>query len=118
MAEQEMYGVLHCEPCEECVEEAWQLIGAGGLYWESSFSCSRYGIQACDWGQGVPPPEVREGIVAREGTVHLAVGGADGVPVGVLRRVYRLSIAEVMAARRTGCRATPMEARYLRSATS
>ncbi|MEJ8642665.1 hypothetical protein WKI68_17185 [Streptomyces sp. MS1.HAVA.3] len=55
--------------------------------------------------------------MAREGTVHLPVGGPDGVPIALLRRVYGLSIAEVAAARTTGYRATPVEARYLLSTT-
>ncbi|MFC9825707.1 hypothetical protein ACFWG6_29815 [Streptomyces erythrochromogenes] len=70
MAEQQMYGVAHCEPCEECV-------------------------------------------LAREGAVHLPVGGPGGVPIALLRRLYGLSIAEVVAARAEGYRATPVEARYL-----
>lgn len=113
MAEQQMDGILHCEPCEECVQEAWQSIENGTLRWEAWDSCSRYVFQACDRGRGVPPPWIRERIVADEGTVHLPVGGPAGVPIALLRRVYGLTIAEVVAARASGWRATPTEARYL-----
>ncbi|MGW4503559.1 hypothetical protein ACWENO_02870 [Streptomyces sp. NPDC004436] len=117
MAEQQMYGVTHCEPCEECVREEWQFVADGELCWEAYDACTRYVFQACDRGRGVPPPWIRERILAREGSVHLAVGGPDGVPIALLRRVYGLSIAEVVAARGTGYRATPVEARYLKSST-
>ncbi|RSS51649.1 hypothetical protein EF912_20550 [Streptomyces sp. WAC07061] len=113
MAEQQMYAFLHCEPCEECVREEWQSIQDGRLRWEAYDYCPRYAVQACDRGWGVPPPEVRERIVAREGTVHLPVGGPDGVSMALLREVYGLTIAEVMNARATGWRVTPVEARYL-----
>ncbi|MEU7731026.1 hypothetical protein AB0B78_38375 [Streptomyces sp. NPDC040724] len=117
MAEQQVYATLHCEPCEECVREDWQFIQDGELQWAGFDHCPRYEMYACDQGRGVPPPSVRERIVAREGTVHLPVGGPDGVPIALLRRVYRLTIAEVAAARKTGYRATPVEARYLLSPT-
>ncbi|MFE7186936.1 hypothetical protein [Streptomyces erythrochromogenes] len=113
MAEQQMSGVLHCEPCEECVREEWQFVRDGELRWEGYDHCPRYEIYACDRGRGVPPPWIRERILAREGSVHLCVGGSDGVPIALLRRVYGLSIAEVVAARAEGYRATPVEARYL-----
>lgn len=35
------------------------------------------------------------------------------MPIALLRRLYGLSIAEVVAARAEGYRATPVEARYL-----
>ncbi|MFJ2591956.1 hypothetical protein [Streptomyces erythrochromogenes] len=113
MAEQQMYLVAHCEPCEECVREEWQFIRDGELRWEAYESCTRYPFQACERGPGIPPPPIRERILAREGTVRLPVGGPDGVPIALLRRVYGLSIAEVVAARAEGYRATPVEARYL-----
>ncbi|CAM5374590.1 hypothetical protein SAVIM40S_01551 [Streptomyces avidinii] len=113
-----MYAVLHCEPCEECVQEDWQFIEGGELRWRGYEHCPRYEVYACDDGRGVPPPWVRERIVASDGTVHLPVGGPDGVPVALLRRVYGLTIAEVVAARTAGWWATPVEARYLLSPTS
>ncbi|MFE6909774.1 hypothetical protein [Streptomyces erythrochromogenes] len=113
MAEQQMSLILHCEPCEECVREEWQFVRHGELRWEGYDHCRRYEVYACDRGRGVPPPWVRERILAREGAVHLSVGGPDGVPIALLRRVYGLSIAEVVAARAEGYRATPVEARYL-----
>ncbi|MFG2980458.1 hypothetical protein ACGFYQ_04270 [Streptomyces sp. NPDC048258] len=113
MAEQQMYATLHCEPCAECAQEQWQSIDDGRLRWEAYEYCPRYAVQACARGRGVPPPWIRERIIAREGTVHLPVGGADGVPIALLRRVYGLTIAEVVAARTTGWRATPVEARLL-----
>ncbi|WCD88406.1 hypothetical protein KPP03845_104813 [Streptomyces xanthophaeus] len=113
MAEQQVYATTHCEPCEECVQEDWQFVRDGELYWAGYGHCPRYEVYACDDGRGVPPPWVRERIVALEGTVHLPVGGPGGVPIALLRRVYGLSIAEVVAARKTGYRATPVEARYL-----
>ncbi|MFF3678845.1 hypothetical protein ACFYYS_33370 [Streptomyces sp. NPDC002120] len=117
MAEQRMYLTLHCEPCEECVQEDWQFIRDGELRWEGFEHCPRYEVYAHDDGRGVPPPWVRERIMAREGTVHLQVGGPDGVPIALLRRVYGLTIAEIVAARTTGWRATPVEARYLTGPT-
>ncbi|MEV7446456.1 hypothetical protein AB0O22_35820 [Streptomyces sp. NPDC091204] len=99
MAEQQMYLTLHCEPCEECVQEDWQFIRDGELRWEGFEHCPRYEVHACDDGRGVP------------------VGGPDGVPIALLRRVYGLTIAEVAAARKTGYRATPVEARYLTGPT-
>ncbi|MFD6110682.1 hypothetical protein ACFWG0_11320 [Streptomyces yangpuensis] len=117
MAEQQMYGVTHCEPCEECVREEWQSIREGALRWEAYEYCPRCLVQACDRGRGVPPPWIRERILAREGAVHLPVGGPGGVPIALLRRVYGLSIAEVVAAREQGYRATPVEARYLTAPT-
>ncbi|WP_030850399.1 hypothetical protein [Streptomyces sp. NRRL F-4474] len=113
MAEQQRDGVAHCEPCEECVQEQWQSVEGGELRWEAYESCGRYPFQACDRGRGVPPPWIRERILARDGSVRLTVGGPDGVPIALLRRVYGLSIAEVVAARAAGYRATPVEARYL-----
>ncbi|MFJ8564737.1 MULTISPECIES: hypothetical protein [unclassified Streptomyces] len=113
MSEQQMYVVLHCEPCEECVQEDWQFIEDGELRWRGYEHCPRYEAYACDDGRGVPAPWIRERILAREGAVHLAVGGPGGVPVALLRRVYGLTIAEVVAARTAGWRATPVEARYL-----
>ncbi|MFF4421430.1 hypothetical protein ACFY04_11690 [Streptomyces sp. NPDC001549] len=115
--EQEMYVVLHCEPCGECVDDDRQSIEDGQLCWASSYVCPRYAVQWRDRGRGVPPPWIRERIVAREGAVHLPAGGLDGVPVAVLRRVYGLTIAEVTAARKSGHRATPVEARYLSDPT-
>lgn len=108
-----MYGWTHCGPCEDCVEEDWQLVQDGELRWEGYQHCPRNEVYACDGGRGVPPPWVRERILAREGSVHLPVGGPDGVPIALLRRVYGLTIAEVVAARTEGYRATPVEARYL-----
>ncbi|APU41969.1 MULTISPECIES: hypothetical protein [unclassified Streptomyces] len=117
MAEQQTYGRTHCGPCEECVEEEWQLVREDGeLGWEGYQHCPRYEVYACDRGRGIPPPWVRERVLAREGAVHLAVGGPDGIPIALLRRVYGLSIAEVLAARTAGYRATPVEARYLTAA--
>ncbi|MEU8778792.1 hypothetical protein [Streptomyces sp. NPDC048606] len=113
MVERQMYVVLHCEPCEECVREERQYVEGGELRWEATEHCPRYEVLACDRGRGVPPPWIREAILAREGAVHLSVGGPDGVPIALLRRVYGLSIAEVVAARTRGYRATPVEARYL-----
>ncbi|MFI8498013.1 hypothetical protein ACIGFK_05865 [Streptomyces sp. NPDC085524] len=113
MAEQWMDGYAHCEPCEECVQEAWQVIDGGVLRWEAYDFCPSDGSLACDRGRGVPPPWIRERIVALEGTVRLPVGGPDGVPIALLRRVYGLTIAEVAAARATGWEATPVEARFL-----
>ncbi|MBW5485570.1 hypothetical protein [Streptomyces bambusae] len=113
MTEQQLYASLHCEPCEECVREERQSVQDGRLRWEAYDYCPRYSVQACDRGWGVPPPWVRERIVAREGTVHLPVGGPDGVPIALLRTVYGLTIAETAAARATGWYATPTEARYL-----
>ncbi|QES56419.1 hypothetical protein DEJ51_21405 [Streptomyces venezuelae] len=112
-----MYRVLHCEPCEECVREDWQFIRDGELRWEGFDHCPAYEIYACERGRGVPPPPVRERILAREGAVRLSVGGPCGVPVALLRRVYGLTVAELAAARRTGYRATPVEARYLSAPT-
>lgn len=111
-----MYAVLHCEPCEECVREEWQSIVDGELRREAYEACTRHPFQACERGRGVPPPWIRERVLAREGTVRLPVGGPDGVPIALLRRVYGLSIAEVVAARAEGYRATPVEARYLTAA--
>ncbi|MFC9587748.1 hypothetical protein ACFVJ8_33645 [Streptomyces yangpuensis] len=118
MAEQQRYGVAHCEPCEECVREEGQSVQGGELRWEAYESCTRYPFLACDRGAGVPPPWIRERILAREGAVHLPVGGPGGVPIALLRRVYGLSIAEVVAAREHGYRATPVEARYLGAPTT
>ncbi|MFF8259224.1 hypothetical protein [Streptomyces virginiae] len=118
MAEQHMHAWTHCGPCEDCVEEDWQLVQYGELRWEGYQHCPRNEVYACDRGTGVPPPEVRERILAREGSVHLAVGGPDGVPIALLRRVYGLSIAEAVAARTEGYRATPVEARYLMAAAT
>ncbi|MGW6984973.1 hypothetical protein ACWGE1_36890 [Streptomyces sp. NPDC054932] len=117
MAEQQMHATFHREPCEDCVREDWQFIRDGELHWEGYEHCRRYGSYACDGGRGVPPTPVRERILAREGAVHLPVGGPDGVPIALLRRVYGLSIAEVVAARAAGYRATPVEARYLSGPT-
>ncbi|MET9687622.1 hypothetical protein ABZY81_03995 [Streptomyces sp. NPDC006514] len=117
MPKQEMYAVLHCEPCEECVHDDRQSVEDGQLSWTSSYVCTRYDVRWCDRGRGVPPPWIRDRIVEREGTVHLPVGGLDGVPIAVLRRLYGLTIAEVVAARKEGYRATPVEARYLSGPT-
>ncbi|MFJ4778647.1 hypothetical protein [Streptomyces sp. NPDC088762] len=117
MAEQQTDGHAHCAPCGECVQEAWQSLEDGTLRWEAYDSCPRYAFQACDRGRGVPPPWIRERIVAREGTVRLPVGGPDGVPIALLRRVYGLTIAEVTAARATGWEATRVEAVLLSSAS-
>ncbi|MFD9306630.1 hypothetical protein ACFWCB_28875 [Streptomyces sp. NPDC060048] len=76
------------------------------------------GLQVCDWGWGVPPPTIRERIVAVEGTVHLAVGGPDGVPLKAVREVYRLTIPELGEVRSHGLRATPVEAEVLRGTRS
>ncbi|MFD7784538.1 hypothetical protein ACFV4Q_15790 [Streptomyces nojiriensis] len=118
MAEQQMYLTLHCEPCEDCVQEDWQFIRDGELHWAGFEHCPQCEVYVCDDGRGVPPPRIRERIVAREGTVHLPVGGPGGVPIALLRRVYGLGIAEVAAARKTGYRATPVEARYLSDAAT
>ncbi len=78
-----MYGVTHCEPCEECVREEWQSIRDGALRWEAYEYCPRYLVQACEQGRGIPPPWIRERILAREGAVHLPVGGPGGVPIAL-----------------------------------
>lgn len=113
MAEQRKYAILHCEPCDACVREERQFLEDGLLRWEAYEYCPRYAVQSCDRGRGVPPPWVRERVVAREGTVHLPVGGSDGVPLALLRRMYGLTVAQVVAARTAGRRATPVEARLL-----
>ncbi|MGW7103799.1 hypothetical protein [Streptomyces sp. NPDC054838] len=113
MAEQPMTAMLHCGPCEECVDEEWQTVEDGELRRYAEESCPRCAVRACDRGRGVPPPWIRERTAAREGTVHLPVGGSDGVPIALLRQAYGLSITEVVAARADGWRATPVEARYL-----
>ncbi|MFI8386152.1 hypothetical protein [Streptomyces sp. NPDC085540] len=117
MPEQEMYAVLHCEPCDACAHDDRQSVEDGQLSWESSYVCTRYDVRRRDRGRGVPPPWIRDRIVEREGTVHLPVGGPHGVPIAVLRRVYGLTVAELVAARKTGHRATPVEARYLSGPT-
>ncbi|MFD7263378.1 hypothetical protein [Streptomyces sp. NPDC059874] len=109
----EQLGMSHCEPCEACRFEAWQHVVDGRLRWEESQYCPAYGVQACGGGWGPAPDWVRERIVAREGTVRLPVGAPDGVPIALLRRVYGLTIGEVVAARATGWEATPVEARLL-----
>ncbi|MFE1871971.1 hypothetical protein ACFW9N_13890 [Streptomyces sp. NPDC059496] len=117
MTEQRMYAVLHCEPCDECAHDDRQFIEDGQLSWESSYVCTRYDVRWSGRGRGVPPLPVRERIVEREGTVHLPVGGFGGVPIALLRQVYGLTVAEVVAARKAGYRATPVEARYLSGPT-
>ncbi|MFD3698810.1 hypothetical protein ACFWUZ_22120 [Streptomyces sp. NPDC058646] len=112
------YAIAHCEPCEDCVDEVWQHITGGELRWDASYHCSHYVIHACGGGRGVPPDHERERIIALEGTVLLPVGGADGIPLRLLRKLYRMSVAEVAAARAVGWAATPVEAEYLRSAAA
>ncbi|MEV7522349.1 hypothetical protein [Streptomyces sp. NPDC091371] len=111
MAEQ--FATLHCEPCEDCRFEAWQRIVDGRLRWEESHHCPAYGVQACGGGWGPPPPWVRERIVAGQGTVRLAVGGPDGLPLKAVRELYGLTLPELIAAREHGIEATPVEAELL-----
>ncbi|MFG2622894.1 hypothetical protein ACGFXC_35310 [Streptomyces sp. NPDC048507] len=111
----ELFTTLHCEPCASCRFEAWQHVVYGRLRWEEQQYCPASGVQACDGGWGPPPPRVRERIVAAEGTVRLAAGGPDGVPLKAVRALYGLTLPELRAARRTGLAATPVEARLLRA---
>ncbi|MGW1639489.1 hypothetical protein [Streptomyces lavendulae] len=111
----EHFVTLHCEPCASCRSEAWQHVRDGRLRWEETQYCSASGIQACDGGWGPPPPWVRERIVAAEGTVRLAVGGPDGVPLKAVREVYGLTLAQLREARENGLQATAVEAELLRT---
>ncbi|MCB5183472.1 hypothetical protein [Streptomyces antimicrobicus] len=106
----------HPEPCADCVQEEWQTAEpgpAGGLRWYAQHHCPRHDVLSCDRGRGVPPRWVRDRIAASEGTVRLTVGGRDGIPVALLRRVYALGLAELTTARAEGWWATPVEARFL-----
>ncbi|MFB7468370.1 hypothetical protein ACFCZ1_33650 [Streptomyces sp. NPDC056224] len=116
MPEQEMYAVLHCEPCEDCRFEAWQRIVDGRLRWEESQSCDASGVYACGGGWGPAPEWVRERIVACEGSVRLAVGGPDGAPLKAVREVFGLSLPQLRHAREHGVEATPVEAQVLSAA--
>ncbi|WP_405788586.1 hypothetical protein [Streptomyces sp. NBC_01367] len=89
-AGQEMYAVLHRGPCDECAHDDRQSLEDGQLAWESSYACTRYDVRRCDRGRGVPPPWIRDRM---------------------------LTVAEVVAARKAGYRATPVEARYLSGPT-
>ncbi|MGW2993862.1 hypothetical protein ACWDA9_19535, partial [Streptomyces sp. NPDC001193] len=75
--------LLHCEPCESCRHEVGQRVVDGRLRWEETEYCTAVGraYTACGGGWGVPPPWIRERIIAAEGTVVLAVGGPDGLPL-------------------------------------
>ncbi|MGW6709723.1 hypothetical protein ACWGDE_33215 [Streptomyces sp. NPDC054956] len=112
MAEQ--IGMTHCEPCDSCRHETWQWIVDGRLRWYDNYYCAEYEIYACDEGRGVPPPWIRERVVAAEGVVRLAVGGPDGVPLKVVREWYRLTLPELREVRERGLDATPVEAELLR----
>ncbi|MFI6145124.1 hypothetical protein [Streptomyces sp. NPDC051109] len=106
--------MLHCEPCGSCRFEAWQHVVDGRLRWEEQLYCPAYAVQACDGGWGPPPPWVRARIAAAEGTVRLAVGGPDGVPLKAVRELYEFTLAQLRAAREQGLDATPVEAELLR----
>ncbi|MFJ4859855.1 hypothetical protein [Streptomyces sp. NPDC088748] len=80
MSEQQMYVVLHCEPCEECVQEDWQFIEDGELRWRGYEHCPRYEAYACDDGRGVPAPWIRERILAREGASTSRSADPAGCP--------------------------------------
>ncbi|MFJ6794624.1 hypothetical protein [Streptomyces sp. NPDC091268] len=112
MAEQ--FVTLHCTPCPSCRFDAGQRIADGRLRWEESQYCPAYGVEACGGGWGPGPEWVRARIAAREGTVRLAVGGADGVPLRAVREVYGLSLPQLREARARGLDATPVEAELLR----
>ncbi|MER5932853.1 hypothetical protein [Streptomyces sp. NPDC002054] len=111
MAEQ--FVTLHCEPCDDCVIEAWQRVVDGRLRWEEQEYCPRYVIQACGGAWGPAPEHVRARIIAVEGTVRVRVGGPDGVPLKTIREVMHLSMAELSRARADGFEATPVEAALL-----
>ncbi|MFF4846678.1 hypothetical protein [Streptomyces sp. NPDC001194] len=72
---------------------------------------------ACGGGWGVPPPWIRERIIAAEGTVVLAVGGPDGLPLKAVRDMYALTLPQLREARAHGLYATPTEAELLRGYT-
>ncbi|MGO4460161.1 hypothetical protein AB4039_23110 [Streptomyces sp. M-16] len=111
---------LHCEPCASCHSEAWQRVVEGRLRWEEQSYCTapQTAFQWCDGGWGPPPPRVRERIVATEGTVRLAVGGPDGVPLKAVRTMYGLALPQLREARANGLHATPVEAELLRGTRS
>ncbi|MEU5811039.1 hypothetical protein [Streptomyces sp. NPDC047718] len=109
---------IHPAPCPHCRRETWQRIVDGRLRWEDQVHCSACGTQACAGGWGPPPPPVRERIVAEEGTVRVAVGGPDGVPLKAAREVFGLTLPELAEARRHGLEATPSEAELLRAPQS
>ncbi|MFD8635788.1 hypothetical protein [Streptomyces sp. NPDC059533] len=109
----ELLGTTHCGPCPHCRHEAWQRVVDGRLRWEESESCDAYAFYACGGGWGPPPSWVRERIVAEEGTVRLAVGGPDGLPLKAVRALYGLTLPELREAREHGIEATPVEARFL-----
>ncbi|MET8753571.1 hypothetical protein ABZW32_26275 [Streptomyces sp. NPDC004667] len=112
----EHFVTLHCEPCASCRFEAWQRVVEGRLRWEEQRYCPTDEALACGGGWGPPPPWVRERIVAAEGTVRLAVGGPDGVPLKAVRALYGLTLPQLREARETGLAATPVEAELLRAA--
>ncbi|WP_407837440.1 hypothetical protein ACE1OC_14980 [Streptomyces sp. DSM 116496] len=114
----EQFGTLHCEPCASCRYETWQRIVDGRLCWYDNYYCAEYEVHACDEGRGVPPPWIRERIVAAEGTVRLAVGGPDGVPLKVVRELYGPTLPQLREARAHGLEATPVEAELLRGIRS
>ncbi|MFD5148858.1 hypothetical protein [Streptomyces sp. NPDC058401] len=109
----EQFVTLHCEPCDSCRSEAWQHVVDGRLRWEDQFYCTAIGLQSCDGGWEPAPPWIREVIVAREGTVHLAVGGPDGAPLKAVREVLGLTLPELRRARADGIDVTPAEAAVL-----
>ncbi|MFD3330176.1 hypothetical protein [Streptomyces sp. NPDC058701] len=115
------FATVPCAPCPRCVFHAWQLVEEGRLVWQSEWECGSCGFGApdvCnrDHGTGVPPADVREAVVAREGTVLLRVDGARAAALKVLRDVLGLTFPELAAVVRDGYRATPVEARHLTDA--
>ncbi|MFE2146539.1 hypothetical protein ACFXA3_33245 [Streptomyces sp. NPDC059456] len=114
MAEHPM--TFHCTPCASCRDESWQRIVDGRLRWEWQHHCPVSGTQACGGGWGPAPEQIREEVVAREGTVRLEVGGPHGIPLKPLRELMALSLPELVHARTHGFEATPVEAALLRGA--
>ncbi|MER7461913.1 hypothetical protein [Streptomyces sp. NPDC097981] len=107
---------LHCEPCESCRHQVWQRIIDGRLRWYESSYCTAEGraYESSGGGWGPPPPWIRERILRAQGTVHLAVGGPDGLPLQAVRELYALTVPQLREARAHGLPATPVEAELLR----
>ncbi|MGB3511602.1 MAG: hypothetical protein WBA93_20665 [Microcoleaceae cyanobacterium] len=92
--------------CSDCKKEikiyvGQQIFGVDlQLVWHSSYSCSNCGTQIEEDGYDIPTDEIREAILAQEGTWSLNIRDIDSysatIVIKILRKTLKLSLSDAI----------------------
>lgn len=97
---------LIIKPCWDCKKEIKMYVGQHifgvdlRLVWHRAYSCSNCGNQIEEDGYDLPPDEIREAILAQEGTWSLNIRDTDSycanVVIKILREALKLSLFDAI----------------------